>query len=158
MSYVIAAPEMMTAAATDVATIGSNLSAAHMVAAAPTVAVLPAAADEVSASIAQLFSQFGQDYQAMAAQVAAFEEQFVQTLNAAAVTYAAIEAFIAADLQFTIPLEERVVSTALANPTSLLTPGPYEDALLAPFVYPALLLYALGFMEISNEFGGYPLL
>jgi hypothetical protein len=41
MSYVIAAPEMMTSAATDLATIGSNLSAAHIAAAAPTLAVLP---------------------------------------------------------------------------------------------------------------------
>jgi hypothetical protein len=40
---VIAAPEMMAAAATDVATIGSNLSAAHT-AAAPTLAVIPATA------------------------------------------------------------------------------------------------------------------
>ncbi|HWS94792.1 MAG TPA: PE domain-containing protein, partial [Mycobacterium sp.] len=37
MSYVIAAPEMMTAAATDLATIGSDLSAAHTAAAASTV-------------------------------------------------------------------------------------------------------------------------
>jgi hypothetical protein len=66
MSYVIAATEMMTAAATDLATIGSNLSAAHTAAAAPTVAVLPAAADEVSASIAHLFSAHAQNYQALA--------------------------------------------------------------------------------------------
>jgi hypothetical protein len=55
MPYVIAAPETMTSAATDFATIGSNLSAAHIAVAAPTVAVLPAAADEVSAGIAHLF-------------------------------------------------------------------------------------------------------
>ena len=58
MSYVIAAPEMMAATATDLATIGSNLSVAHLTAAAPTVAVTPAAADEVSASIAHLFSGY----------------------------------------------------------------------------------------------------
>jgi hypothetical protein len=33
MSYVMVAPEMMAAAATDVATVGSTLSAAHMAAA-----------------------------------------------------------------------------------------------------------------------------
>jgi hypothetical protein len=49
MSYVIAAPEMMTAAATDLAGIGSALSEAHM-AAGPSVALVPAAADEVSGS------------------------------------------------------------------------------------------------------------
>ena len=64
MSYLIAAPEIMTSTATDLATIGSNLSAAHAVAAARTVAVPPAAADEVSASIAHLFSAHAQEYQA----------------------------------------------------------------------------------------------
>lgn len=94
MSYVIVAPEMMTAAATDLATIGSNLSAAHA-AAAPAHAVPPAAADEVSVGIAQLFSQHGQDYQALAAETAAFHEQFVQNLAASAASYDNIEAVIA---------------------------------------------------------------
>ncbi|MGA8253708.1 MAG: PE family protein [Mycobacterium sp.] len=57
MAYVIAAPEMIEAASTDLATIGSTLNTAHMSVAAPTVEVMPAAADEVSAGIAQLFSQ-----------------------------------------------------------------------------------------------------
>jgi PE family len=99
MSYVIAAPEIMTSAATDLATIGSNVSAAHMAAAAPTVALVPAAADEVSASIAHLFSQHGQGYQAVAAQAAAFHEQFVQNLTASAGSYASIETAINSYLQ-----------------------------------------------------------
>jgi PE family len=99
MSYVIAAPEVMTSAATDLATIGSNVSAAHMAAAAPTVALVPAAADEVSASIADLFSQHGQGYQAAAAQAAAFHEQFVQNLTASAGSYASIETAINSYLQ-----------------------------------------------------------
>jgi len=92
MSFVIAAPEMMTAAATDVATIGSNLSAAHTAAAARTLAVMPAAADEVSTSIAHLFSGYGQEYQALAGRAAAFEEQFVQHLTASAGSFAHAEA------------------------------------------------------------------
>ncbi|MGA7055357.1 MAG: PE family protein, partial [Mycobacterium sp.] len=51
----------MTEAATDLANIGSTVNAAHMAAATPTVAVIPAAADEVSSSIAHLFSQHAQD-------------------------------------------------------------------------------------------------
>jgi hypothetical protein len=93
MPFVIAVPEMMTAAATDLATIASNVSAAHMVAAAPTLAVLPAAADEVSASIAHLFSQHAASYQALAGQAAAFNDQFVQHLTAGAFSYASTEAF-----------------------------------------------------------------
>jgi hypothetical protein len=99
MSYVIAAPEMMTSAATDLATIASNVSAAHMVAAARTTSVIPAAADQVSASIAHLFSQHAASYQALAGQAAAFQEQFAQHLSAGAFSYAGIEAKLASLLQ-----------------------------------------------------------
>jgi hypothetical protein len=92
MSYVIAAPEMLAAAAADLATIDSSLSAAHTAAAAPTVALVPAAADEVSTSIAHLFSQHAGDYHAVAGQAAAFHEQFIQNLNATARSYASTEA------------------------------------------------------------------
>jgi hypothetical protein len=81
----------LAAAATDVAAVGSTLSAAHAAAAAPIVAVMPAAADEVSASIAHTFSRHAQDYQALAGQAAAFHEQFVQHLNASARSYATAE-------------------------------------------------------------------
>ena len=99
MPFVIAAPEMMASAASDVAAIGSNLSAAHTAAAAPTIAVVPAAADEVSGGIAQLFSQHGRYFQALGGQVAAFHEQFVPHLTASAGSYAAAEASNAALLQ-----------------------------------------------------------
>jgi hypothetical protein len=99
MSYAIADPELIKSAATGLAAIGANLSAAHTSAAPPTLAVVPAAADEVSAGIAQLFSQYGQTYHAMAAQAAAFDERFVQHLTASAVSFAGAEASNAALLQ-----------------------------------------------------------
>ena len=111
MPYVIAAPEMIAAAATDLATIGSTLSAAHT-AAAPTLAVMPAAADEVSASVAHLFSQHAHDYQALAGQATAFHEQFVQHLTASAGSYARAEAANASMLQ---PLNASTGSHASAN-------------------------------------------
>ncbi|MGA8249981.1 MAG: PE family protein [Mycobacterium sp.] len=92
MSYVIAAPEMMTAAATDLATIGSDLSTAHAAAAVSTVALVPAAADEVSAGIAHLFSRYAEDFQGLAGKAAASHEQFVQHLTADAHSYASAEA------------------------------------------------------------------
>jgi hypothetical protein len=92
MSYVIAAPEMLGAAAADLATIDSSLGAAHSAAAAPTIALVPAAADEVSASIAHLFSQHAHDYQAVAGHAAAFHEQFIRHLNASARSYDSTEA------------------------------------------------------------------
>ncbi|WP_156686465.1 PE family protein [Mycobacterium sp. Marseille-P9652] len=92
MSAVIATPELMEAAAANVASIGSTVNAAHMMAAAPTVSLLPAAADEVSAGIAHLFSGYAQDYQALAGKAAAFQDQFVQHLTAAAGAYVSAEA------------------------------------------------------------------
>jgi PE family len=99
MSYVIADPEMMTAAAADLAAIGSNVNAAHMVAAAKTTAVIPAAADEVSTGIAHLFSQHAANYQALAGQAAAFQEQFVQHLTASAASFVHAEVANVALLQ-----------------------------------------------------------
>ena len=92
MSYVIATPEMIASAASDVANIGSTLNAANAAAVAPTVAVLPAAADEVSASIANLFSAHAMDYQALVGRAAAFHEQFMQNLTAGAGSYVGAEA------------------------------------------------------------------
>jgi PE family len=99
MSFVTARPEVIASAATDLAGIGSNLSAAHFAVAAPTLAVLPAAADEVSVTIANFFSRHAQHYQAQAGQAAAFQEQFVQHVSAGAGSYAAAEAGNAAALQ-----------------------------------------------------------
>ena len=96
MSCVIAAPEMMTSAATDLATIGSDLSAAHTAAATPTLALTPAAADEVSAGVAHLFSRYAEDFHGLAAQAAALNDQFVQNLRAGAFSYTDIEAALTA--------------------------------------------------------------
>lgn len=92
MSAVIAVPDMMVKAATDMARIGDTLNAAHMTAAVPTTQVLPAAADEVSAGIAHLMSGYGQEYQKVAGQAAASYEQFAQHLTTSAVSYASAEA------------------------------------------------------------------
>ena len=95
MSYVIAAPEMMTAAATDLATIGLDLSAAHMVAATPTIGLVPAAADEVSTGVAHLFSRYAQDFHGLAGRASAFHEQFGQNVKTGAASYASTEGEIA---------------------------------------------------------------
>ena len=92
MSYVIAAPELMTAAAADVAGIGSTLNVANAIAVATTTRILAATQDGVSAAIAELFSGHAQAYQALSAQAAAFHEQFVQALTAGAGAYASAEA------------------------------------------------------------------
>ena len=81
MSFVIAAPDMVRAAATDLANIGSTISEANAAAAAPTTGVLAAAGDEVSAAIAALFSGHGQAFQALSSQAADFHGHFVQNMT-----------------------------------------------------------------------------
>lgn len=87
----IAAPEAIAAAATDLASIGSTIGAANAAAAANTTAVLAAGADQVSVAIAAAFGAHGQAYQALSAQAATFHIQFVQALTAGAGSYAAAE-------------------------------------------------------------------
>ena len=91
MSFMLAEPGALVAAASDVAGIGSTLSTAHAAAAAPTTGVLAAAADEVSTQIAALFSQHAQSYQQLSVRAAVFHEQFVAALAAASSNYAAAE-------------------------------------------------------------------
>lgn len=75
MSYPIATPDLLAAAANDVEGIGSLLSTANAAAAAPTTTLLAAAGDEVSAAVAALFSGHAQYDQALSARVAAFHDQ-----------------------------------------------------------------------------------
>ena len=92
MSYVVAIPEALVAAASDLAGIGSMLSTANAAAAASTTGVLAAGADEVSAAITSLFSSHAQDFQALSTQAAAFHDQLVHLLNGGANSYASTEA------------------------------------------------------------------
>ncbi len=92
MSFVVAAPAVVESAATDLASIGSNISAASAAAATQTTAVVAAGADEVSAGIAALFGSHAQSFQTLSAQAALFHQQFVQALNSGAAAYAGAEA------------------------------------------------------------------
>jgi len=122
MSDVIAAPEIMTSAATDLSNIGSTIRVAHAAAAASTTRVIVAAGDEVSAAIASLFSSHGQQFQAISAQAAAFQEQFVQALTAGARSYVSAEAANVA--AFTAPTIGLVM-----GPSGVPIPGPGYVAL-----------------------------
>ncbi|OBI20378.1 hypothetical protein A5712_01990 [Mycobacterium sp. E2327] len=91
MSFVITEPELVTAAADDLAGIRSNLSEATAAAAAPTTGIAAAAADEVSAAISQVFGAYGREFHAAAAQAAAFHDEFVSLLNGSAAAYLGTE-------------------------------------------------------------------
>ena len=72
MSLLVAAPEVLASAATDLEGIRSALSAAEVAAATPTSGVVAAGADEVSTAVASLFSGHGQAYQELSARVLRF--------------------------------------------------------------------------------------
>jgi hypothetical protein len=91
MSSLVAAPEFLASAATNLSDIGSALNAANAAAAAPTTRVLAGGADEVSAAIADLFCEHAQQYQALAGQVAQFHDQFTLNLMASANSYLSAE-------------------------------------------------------------------
>jgi hypothetical protein len=120
MSFVIAAPEMVAAAASEVAGIGSLLNAAHEAAATSIEGVAAAAGDEISAAIASLFSTHAQDYRAISGYAAAFHAQFVRALTSAGDAYAVADAAKAATLQ----IVEHDVSAVINAPTELLLGRP----------------------------------
>lgn len=91
MSFAITAPEIMTAAATQFASVGAMISAANAAATAPTTGVVAAAADEVSAAVSGLFSAYAEESQVVSTQAAAFHEQFVGLLNGSAAAYLSTE-------------------------------------------------------------------
>ncbi len=121
MSNVLALPEVMSAAATNVDSIGSAVTTASHGAASATTKLLAAAQDEVSVAIAALFGTHGQAFQSASAQATAFHQKFVQTLTGAAGSYAAAEAANASPLAgFAQALqgaqqEVQHLPTALAN-------------------------------------------
>lgn len=124
MSAVVAVPDLLTQAASQVATIGHTLGAANVTTAASTQAVLPAAADEVSAAVAELFSRFGRDYQTAAGQAAAYQRQFARHLTAAANSYATAEAANASLLQpasaaAAIPSLDQLFASLISTVTGL---------------------------------------
>jgi hypothetical protein len=143
MPYVIAAPEMMAAAATDLTTVGSNVSAAYAAAAAPTVAVLPAAADEVSAGIAAVFSDHAQTFQGLAGQAALLHDQFVQRLQTSAGSYAGAEAAATTWLQPLTPATGAATGS-LPGPLTLL-----RNFLSFPLQDQILVLFVLGFIGVA---------
>ncbi|OBI91518.1 PE family protein [Mycobacterium sp. 1245805.9] len=96
MSFVTAYPEKLASAAANLQSISAALNAGNAAAAAPTVGVVPAAADEVSALTAAYFVSHAQRFQALSAQAAAIQQLLVATLAAGAASYAATEAANAA--------------------------------------------------------------
>ena len=97
-SFLIAAPEVLASASTDLSGIGEAIGQATSAAAPSTTGIVAAAEDEVSAAIARLFGSHAQDFQALSAKAAAFHAEFVQLMGSAGSSYAAAEAANASPL------------------------------------------------------------
>ncbi|WP_186272665.1 PE family protein [Mycobacterium kubicae] len=112
MSFVIA-PEVVQAAATDLAGIRSAILEASQSIAASTTAVAPAAADEISEAIAAMFGGLGQEFQVLSAQAQAFHAEFVKVLNSGVGAY----------VQTEIANAEQVLANAFAPPAASVAPA-----------------------------------
>ncbi len=87
MSFVTTAPAAISAAATQLEGVGTSFATESSAAAGSTTAIAPAAADEVSALQAGVFSTYGQLYQSVSAQAQAIHQQFVNLLQSSSGSY-----------------------------------------------------------------------
>lgn len=92
MSFVTARPEMLTAAAGNLSTIGESMAANNATVAVPTSEVIPPAADQVSALVATHFAAHGLAYQAIGLMAQQIHESFVNALSTGGTSYAMTEA------------------------------------------------------------------
>ncbi|ORA10681.1 hypothetical protein BST12_26545, partial [Mycobacterium angelicum] len=91
MAYVHVMPQALATAATDLASIGSVLSDATAAVAIPTVDIPAPAADDVSAAVTSLFSEYGQSWQAVSKETGWLHHQFIAALNGGGFKYMATE-------------------------------------------------------------------
>lgn len=103
MSFVSAVPELVEAAAGDLAAIRSGVGQATASAAAATTSVLPAGADEISAAIAEVLGSHGEEFQSISSRAAQFHDEFVKLLNSGAGQYSGAEAAAGALLVDSVP-------------------------------------------------------
>lgn len=120
MSYLAAVPDFLASAATDLSGIDARLIAANAAAIDPITALVPAAGDEISATISSWFAGHAREYQALSNRAATFHAQFLQALNGAGSAYAAAEAANSSLLQ---TLEQNALAVINA-PTNLLLGRP----------------------------------
>ncbi len=121
MSLLNVVPGLLESSAADLQRIGAELNAAHAAAAAPTTGLAAAGADEVSATVTALFSDYGQAFHTLSAQASAFHRQFVQALSGAQSAYSAAEAANASPLQAVVADAQ---SLAVFSPWQTLTGRP----------------------------------
>ncbi|GFG65736.1 PE family protein [Mycobacterium kubicae] len=153
VSFLATTPQLVTAAAENLAGLGSNLGQATAAAARGTTGVAAAAADEVSLAIAQVFGSFGEEFQAVNAQAAAFHSEFVRLLNGSAAAYVATEIANA---------QQNVMSAVNAPAQTLLSgvaasPAAAAADILIPGAYQRLIVNTVTNLQaLGNAWGADP--
>jgi PE-PPE domain/PE family len=143
MTQVVATPEALLSTAAKVEEIGAAINAANAAAAGPTTGLASAAQDEVSAAIAKLFGAYGEEYQTLVRQVAAFHSEFTQAIATAGTAYAEAEAVNAGAVTNLLgPLGSPPIQTLLGGaPTGAVgATGPTVRTLLASSTQVALVM------------------
>ncbi len=92
MSFLIAQPDSLVAATSDIEALGAAIRDATAASAGPTTKLMTMAADEVSAAVVAVFSKHAQLYQEISNQAATLHDEFVRSLSAAASAYVTAEA------------------------------------------------------------------
>ncbi|OBK29751.1 hypothetical protein A5634_17650 [Mycobacterium asiaticum] len=140
MSFLTAVPAELAAAAAQLGAIGSALAAQNAGAAAPTTAIAPAAADQVSIIQSGIFTAYGALYQQVAAEAQAIQEQFVQTLGLSSGTYESSESANAAAATLADGASAAAAAPAASSPVTnfmdqieILLGGPLYSAGGQPF-------------------------
>jgi hypothetical protein len=153
MSYVNTAPAAIAAAATQLEGVGTSFATESAGAASATTAIAPAAADEVSALQAGVFSTYGQLYQTVSAKAQAIHQQFVNTLQQSSGSYqeteAANQAGTAANSlgntasSAASSAQDQPITDLINNLTSFLTTGPVASVMNNS-------LFSAGYDEVGN--------
>jgi hypothetical protein len=153
MSYVNTAPAAIAAAAAQLEGVGTSFATESAGAASATTAIAPAAADEVSALQAGVFSTYGQLYQTVSAKAQAIHQQFVNTLQQSSGSYqeteAANQAGTAANSlgntasSAASSAQDQPITDLINNLTSFLTTGPVASVMNNS-------LFSAGYDEVGN--------
>ncbi|SPM30348.1 PE family protein, partial [Mycobacterium terramassiliense] len=92
VSFVITRPELLTAAAGNLSTIGASMVSASAAVEGPTTQVVAPAADQVSALVATQFAVHGLAYQTVATMASQIHDAFVGAMATGGTSYAVAEA------------------------------------------------------------------
>ncbi|GAA4540249.1 PPE family protein, SVP subgroup [Mycobacterium paraffinicum] len=123
MAFLTTQTEEMLAAEQLLSGINTNLAAQNAGAAAATTVIIPAAADPVSAQQAAIFSAYGTQYQAIAAEAQTLLENYAQTLGISSGSYTNTEAVNAAQsgIQALDSINPAGGATTGSNPIDILS-------------------------------------